>query len=648
MLTAAVRDLHHRYPGRFMTDVRSSCPELWFNNPHIHPIADDDPDALVVDCEYPSIHSSNQRSVHFVEAFVSFLNDKLNLNISLSQFRGDVHLTAAEQAINIEPLRSLDCPYWVVSAGGKLDYTIKWWDHARFQRVVDYFGGSLQFVQVGASEHYHPPLEGVIDLRGKTDIRQLIQVVHHSQGVLCPVTFLMHLAAAVQTKSRGLRPCVVVAGGREPVHWEAYPGHQFIHTIGALHCCKAGGCWRSRAIPLGDGDEKDLPQNRCVDLVEHLPRCMDLIRPEDVIERIKLYFRGSIATYQEKLSEPASPPSPKPTVLTAKPVRVLHFLHHANLAGTERSVFNLCQAFPQSTVGVVFAQEGPALKLFRSAGIPCLVLNQPFSANLTLPFIAKKTDLLAIHLCKFRSEGIELAEFLKVPYVFTLQYPTTLPLLHCPVIVPTRAIAEMQLFGNRCHVIPNGVDVSEFSPGPRDDSGKFRMARVGRPQKSSPLFWPVVTEFLKRSPTAEISIIGERGVDSKQIKFFEPRPDIRDLLAGVDILVHAPKTEDGAHDIAILEAMAMGIPIAGFDVPSVRASVTNRHDGFLVPEEEGSALVEALTRLESQSGFRRELGVNARATVCKRFNIRELVQDHHAVYRSHLLEHRHPPVICPA
>ena len=33
MLTAAVRDLHLTYPGEFVTDVRTSCPELWESNP---------------------------------------------------------------------------------------------------------------------------------------------------------------------------------------------------------------------------------------------------------------------------------------------------------------------------------------------------------------------------------------------------------------------------------------------------------------------------------------------------------------------------------------------------------------------------------------------------------------------------------------
>ncbi|MDQ3776123.1 MAG: hypothetical protein M3461_18120 [Pseudomonadota bacterium] len=60
-------------------------------------------------------------------------------------------------------------------AGGKYDFTIKWWDLGRFQRVVDHFQDRILFVQVGESGHEHPSLQNVIDLRGKTDLRQLLR-----------------------------------------------------------------------------------------------------------------------------------------------------------------------------------------------------------------------------------------------------------------------------------------------------------------------------------------------------------------------------------------------------------------------------------------------------------------------------------------
>ena len=174
--------------------------------------------------------------------------------------------------------------------------TIKWWAKECYQEVVDRLKGRIIFVQVGAKDHHHPRIDGTVDIRGKTSLRDLIHLVYHAQGILCPVTLAMHLAAAVPLKDQrtGGRPCVVIAGGREPPHWEAYPHHQFIHTVGSLWCCSKGGCWKTRVRPMGDGHENDVSRSFCVDIVGELPRCMDMITPSMVIDRIELYYRGGI------------------------------------------------------------------------------------------------------------------------------------------------------------------------------------------------------------------------------------------------------------------------------------------------------------------------------------------------------------------
>jgi Mannosyltransferase putative/Glycosyltransferase family 9 (heptosyltransferase) len=312
MLTAAVRDLHKTYPGQFLTDVRTPCPALWENNPYLTPLADDDAEAI--ECEYPLIHRSNDAPYHFIHGFIEDLNRKLGLGIRPTTFRGDIHLSDLEKSwmSQVQEIVGAPTPFWIVVAGGKRDYTAKWWSPARYQEVVDSFRGRIQFVQVGSLEHEHPGLRGVIDLRGRTDLRQLVRLVHHAQGVLCPVSLPMHLAAAVEPRG-GLprnRPCVVVAGGREPPHWEAYPHHQFLHRAGALLCCDAGGCWKSRVAPLGDGDEKDLPQNLCQDVVGPLPRCMDMITAADVIRAIDLYFEGGALQYAPPALAGADLPKP--------------------------------------------------------------------------------------------------------------------------------------------------------------------------------------------------------------------------------------------------------------------------------------------------------------------------------------------------
>ena len=296
MLTAAVRDLHRGHPGRFVTDVRTPCPQLWDYNPYLTPLDERASDVTVIACEYPLIHQSNQLPFHFIHGFHQFLGDRLGIEIRPTAFKGDIYLSGLERSwmSQVEEITGAPTPFWIIVSGGKFDYTIKWWGRDRYQEVVDRLRGRVQFVQVGERSHHHPPLDGVIDLRGKTDLRQLVRLVYHASGVVGPVNALMHLAAAVDLPPHGpaQRGCVVIAGGREPPHWEAYPQHQFLHTIGALRCCAAGGCWRSRTLPIGDGDEKDRPEHLCLDVVDDTARCMALITPEMVVRSIELYYEG--------------------------------------------------------------------------------------------------------------------------------------------------------------------------------------------------------------------------------------------------------------------------------------------------------------------------------------------------------------------
>src|SRR5215813_12833236 len=73
MLTAALRDLHACYPGRFAIDVRTSCADLWLNNPYLTPLGEDDPEVRVVDCHYPLIDRSNTAPYHFIHGFIEYL-----------------------------------------------------------------------------------------------------------------------------------------------------------------------------------------------------------------------------------------------------------------------------------------------------------------------------------------------------------------------------------------------------------------------------------------------------------------------------------------------------------------------------------------------------------------------------------------------
>jgi hypothetical protein len=306
VMTAVVRDLRLAYPGRFLIDVRTAGEAIWENNPHLTPLREDDPNVRVIEMQYPLIHESNQRPYHFIHAYPKHLEKQLGLSIPVTHFKGDIHMSDLEKSwISQVEETGFRGNFWIIIAGGKYDYTAKWWNPDHAQAVVDHFRGRILFVQCGESHHWHPRLDGVLDLVGKTDLRQFIRLMYHADGVLCPVTFAMHLTAAVETKpGKPLnRPCVVVAGGREPSHWEAYTHHQYIGTNGALPCCDAGGCWRSRCQPVGDGDAKD-HLNLCLNPVQLSPelriaRCMNMITAADVIRRIEMYYEGGNLKYNE-------------------------------------------------------------------------------------------------------------------------------------------------------------------------------------------------------------------------------------------------------------------------------------------------------------------------------------------------------------
>lgn len=314
-MTVAVRDLKKAHGDKYLIDVRTSCGAIWEGNPYITKIDDKEDGVREIKLDYPLIHRSNTAPFHFVHGYLQHLEEQLKVKIPITDFKGDIHIRNEEKMwISQLAEMGINDKFWIINAGGKFDFTAKWVDPDKYQKVVDHFKGKITFVQVGEKGHFHVPIKGAINLVGKTDFRQLIRLIYHSSGVLTPVTATMHLAAAIEMKNSPPinRPCVVIAGGREPSQWEAYPNHQYLHTNGALPCCDNGGCWKSRATLVGDGDKKD-KEDLCIYPISIKPKtietsdfsdidfreakCLNIISAEKIIEAIELYYDGGVLEY---------------------------------------------------------------------------------------------------------------------------------------------------------------------------------------------------------------------------------------------------------------------------------------------------------------------------------------------------------------
>ena len=302
-MTAAIYSLHRTHPGKYITSVESYWPEVFENNPdvffNVMPLGEqrienfNDVDTVCM--HYPAIHQSNDRAIHFMQAWCEHLGSALGVSIPLACNRPQLYFD------NVKPQLQRRYNYWIVCAGGKKDFTTKLWGHDNYQRVVSMLFGKVHFVQVGGSrppvawaEHMrgsqddvgHDPLTGAEYVVGKTSLRDLFDIVRHARGVLCGVSLLMHVAAACEV------PAVVIAGGREPVAWNAYPRQQYVHTVGALPCSSSQGhkgqaCWRYRTVPLGDGAPMD--NSACERPINGTPECMSMITPQEVANLILRY-----------------------------------------------------------------------------------------------------------------------------------------------------------------------------------------------------------------------------------------------------------------------------------------------------------------------------------------------------------------------
>lgn len=133
----------------------------------------------------------------------------------------------------------------------------KEWRPGRFQAVVDALRGEFTFVQLGSRED--EPLEGCLDLRGRTTMRESAAIIASSVLFLGQVGFLMHLARSVD------RPAVIVYGGREMPWQSGYSCNTNLTT--PLPCSP---CWRWNAC--------DHPIER---------QCMRLIGVDEVVYAVR-------------------------------------------------------------------------------------------------------------------------------------------------------------------------------------------------------------------------------------------------------------------------------------------------------------------------------------------------------------------------
>lgn len=93
--------------------------------------------------------------------------------------------------------------------------------------------------------------------------------------------------------------------------------------------------------------------------------------------------------------------------------------------------------------------------------------------------------------------------------------------------------------------------------------------------------------------------------------------------------------------LAVLEAMAYGLPVVATRVGAVPEVLVHDHDGLLVQPHQPAELAEALRRLIENHKLRTKLGANARAAAVSRFSLARFHKDLQSLYEE--MTGRTPP-----
>ena len=291
-MTSAVRDFKQTYPNT-RVGVITTAMHLWDNNPHIdHQFKSNDNRKVVKIGPGFLTNKSNRWNFHMTNAFRLDIQNKMNLNINQGFMVPDIWMTQDE--MKRKPL--IDGPYWIFIYGGEPGWPSK--QYHRWQEVINILKDDIQFVQLGVKGHPYPRLENCIDYVGKTQdrdtgIRDLFNIFLHSQGSLGLVSMHMHLSACFNN------PCVVLAGGREPAWFTQYYGHQYVHTNGTMECAEVKACWACKLEGCRNLVKPEIIQEG--HNTKKVPKCVDIIEPEEIAESVRKYYKGGRLEYGKKI-----------------------------------------------------------------------------------------------------------------------------------------------------------------------------------------------------------------------------------------------------------------------------------------------------------------------------------------------------------
>ena len=203
-------------------------------------------------------------------------------------------------------------------------------------------------------------------------------------------------------------------------------------------------------------------------------------------------------------------------------------------------------------------------------------------------------------------------------------------------------------------LIPNGVDVSAYA---RDEEARQHWRRqwgldadqplaafVGRltDEKGIETLLGMISHLASRGEPMHLVIAGygplrdvvdnyaAHGEGGKHCHVLGHVRDVRGVLSAADMFISTSRWE--GLPLAVIEAMAASLPVAGTNVPGTRDVVQQGQTGLLVAPDDVVALANNVQRLAANIALRRRMGAAGLQRATEHFSINATVAAHEALY----------------
>ncbi|MFH0985468.1 MAG: lipopolysaccharide heptosyltransferase II [Candidatus Omnitrophota bacterium] len=355
-------------------------------------------------------------------------------------------------------------------------------------------------------------------------------------------------------------------------------------------------------------------------------------------------------------------------------MKVMQLLPALELGGTERGVVDLARAMKKEGHATLVVSSGGSLVAeLQKIGIPHygLPVHQKSLAGLFLvEELVKIIQRERVDIVHARSRvpawlGWLAARKAGIPFVTTCHgHYSVHPMSFVMgwgkrVIVASHAIGrrmidEFNVPPDRIRLIPRGVDLSQFTfsfakfekhPGP------MRIIHIGRfsPAKGQVEFLKAIHLLRSRLSHFEVWIVGSEGRGKHRytdlmkktvqqfgletcVKILPPTRDVAGLLAGSDLLVLSSLIPEPFGRV-IIEAGAVGTPVAATWLGGVPDIIDHNENGLLFPPRNIPAMAEAMYELLTDRDKAKAFAVKLRKKVEEKFNLEQMVKKTLEVYQ---------------